>query len=154
MATSPSDAVLDGIRVQLRMLISHEPEQRFDPNGAELLQVRGQVLDRMPGTYPDLVVRFGGQRRNELYKWARQGKHLSVDGFLVIKHWSSNGRSRVALLIDAQNIFPLDDLEPDPSKAGIYNARGRTPAGMTTAPVPATTAARANKMRDLLDRAE
>jgi hypothetical protein len=149
-----ADAALDGIRVQCRMLISHPPEQRFDSNGAELLQVRGQVLDRLPGTYPELVVRFGGQRRNELYKWARHGKHLGVDGFLQVKHWTSNGRPRVALLIDAQNLFPLGDLEQDLSKAGIYNAKGRTPAGATSAPAPTTKASRADKMRELLERAD
>ena len=154
MANSPSDAALDGIRVQVRMLISHPPEQRFDPNGAELLQVRGRVLDRAPAAYPELVVRFGGQRRNELYKWAKHGKHLLVDGFLQVKHWSDNGRSRVALLIDAQNLHPLGDLEQDLSKVGIYNAKGRTPEGAASKPAPVGKAARADKMRELLDRAD
>ena len=154
MANSPSDAALDGIRVQVRMLISHPPEQRFDPNGAELLQVRGRVLDRAPAAYPELVVRFGGQRRNELYKWAKHGKHLLVDGFLQVKHWQSDGRSRVALLIDAQDIFALGDLEQDLSKVGIHNAKGRTPEGAGSKPTPVDKATRADKMRELLERAD
>lgn len=156
MTADPADAALDGIRVSFRMLISHPPEQRFDPTGAELLQVRGSVLDRGVGAataYPEVVVRFGGPRRQELFKWARHGKHLSVDGFLLEIRALINGR--MAMLIDAQNIFPLPELnqaeDNDPTKLGVY-ATHRTRGSAAAA--PRGKAARADKMRELLERAD
>ena len=103
MTNSHSDGGFDGIQVQLRMLISHPPEQRFDADGAELMQLRGRVVD-LRTTHPQVVVRFGGQRRAELFRWAKPSKHLMVEGSLEVKTWSAGGRQRVVLLIDA----PLD----------------------------------------------
>lgn len=142
----------DGIRVQLRLLIGGPPEQRFDVYGNEVLQLRGQVVDGRQA-HPEVVVRFDGQRRAELYRWARLNKHLAIDGFLQVKHWQHQGRPRVALLVEAINVTPLDDVEVDLSRAGIYATRGRTGALAAPAP-PVSKEARAKKARELLDLAD
>lgn len=122
-----------GLRVNLRMLLSAGAEQRFDSSGAEVLQLRGSVVDDSV-RHPPLVVRFRGQRRAELYRWAKPNKHLSVEGSLEVKTWASrDGRQRVALLVEAANIFPLTDTEP--TKLGIYAtaaASGAPPARRQT----------------------
>ena len=99
------------------------------------------------------MVRFSGQRRAELYRWARGNKHLAVDGYLQVKHWQSGGRPRVALLVEGINISPLDDVDIDLSRAGVYAVRGRTGAIAPQAP-PADKEARARKARELLERAD
>lgn len=142
----------DGIRVQLRLLIGGPPEQRFDVHGNEVLQLRGHVVDGRQA-HPEVVVRFSGQRRAELYRWARGNKHLAVDGYLQVKHWQDNGRPRVVLLVEAINMSPLDDVEIDLSRAGIYAERGRTGTIAARAPA-ASKEARAKKARDLLERAD
>jgi hypothetical protein len=142
----------EGIRVQLRLLIEGLPEQRFDVHGNEVLQLRGHVVDGSVA-HPEVVVRFSGQRRAELYRWCRANKHLSVDGFLQVKHWLSQGRPRVALLVEAINISPLDDVDVDRSRAGIYAVRGRTGAIAAKA-APANRDERAKKARELLDLAD
>jgi hypothetical protein len=146
----------DGIRVQLRLLIGEPPEQRFDVVGNEVLQLRGHVVDSWLA-HPEVVVRFSGQRRAELYRWASLNKHLAVDGYLQVKHWQHNGRPRVALLVEAINISPLNDVELDQdhdlSRAGIYAVRGRTGAIAAKAP-PVSKEARAKKARELLDMAD
>jgi hypothetical protein len=116
-----TDGQPQGIRAQLRLLVSRPPEQRYDASGAEVLQIRGKVVDA-ERRHPQVVVRFGGQRRAELYRWAKLGKHLSVDGYLEVKTWldQSSGRQLVALLVEAVNIVPLGDIADDLSRAGIY----------------------------------
>jgi hypothetical protein len=150
---APSDDGQEGIRVQLRLLVEGLPEQRFDVHGNEILQLRGHVVDGS-AAHPEVVVRFSGQRRAELYRWCRANKHLSVDGFLQIKHWSSQGRPRVALLVEAINVFPLDDVDVDLSRAGIYAVRGRTGAIAAGPASPANKEDRAKKARELLDLAD
>jgi|SRR5580765_8303132 len=142
----------EGIRVQLRLLIDGPPEQRFDVHGNEVLQFRGHVVDGKLA-HPEVVARFDGQRRAELYRWARQNKHLAIDGFLQVKHWQDHGRPRVALLVEAINVTPLDDVEVDLSRAGIHAVRGRTGALAAPAP-PVSKEARAKKARELLDLAD
>ena len=148
---SPSSESQEGIRVQLRMLVSALPAVRYDVNGNEILQVRGHVIDASKA-HPELVVRFSGQRRAELYRWAKPDKHLGVDGFLEIKQWMSVGKSRVALLVEAVSVFPLGDIEPDLSRVGIYAVRGRVGAPVEQ---PRTSKEdRAAQMRRLLDKAD
>jgi hypothetical protein len=148
---SPSDEGQQGIRVQLRMLIGAPPDQRFDMDGNEILQIRGHVIDSSKA-HPELVVRFAGQQRAELYRWAQPNKHLGVDGFLEVKHWlAAGGKPRVALLVEAVSIFPLEDVDIEPSRAGIYAVRGRT--GAPIAP-QTTKQGRVEQMRRLLDRAD
>jgi hypothetical protein len=152
-----SDDGQEGIRVQLRLLIEGPPEQRFDVHGNEVLQVRGHVVDAS-AAHPEVVVRFSGQRRAELYRWCKPdagpaAKHLHVDGFVQVKHWMSQGRPRVALLVEAINLSPLDDVDVDRSRAGIYAVRGRSGALAAKAP-PASKEARAKKVRDMLDLAD
>jgi len=142
----------EGIRVQLRLLIEGSPEQRFDVHGSEVLQVRGHVVDGRQA-HPEVVVRFSGPRRAELYRWCAADKHLFVDGFVQVKHWLHQGRPRVALLVEAINLSPLDDVVVDPSRAGIYAVRGRTGAIAAPAP-PANKEARARKARELLELAD
>lgn len=142
----------EGIRVQLRLLIGGPPEQRFDVHGSEVLQIRGHVVDGRQA-HPEVVVRFSGQRRAELYRWAKLNAHLAVDGFLQVKHWQHHGTPRVALLVEAINLSPLDAVEVDLSRAGIYAVRGRVGALAASAP-PVSKEARAKKARDLLDLAD
>lgn len=142
----------EGIRVQLRLLIEGPPEQRFDVHGSEVLQLRGHVVDGSVA-HPEVVVRFSGQRRAELYRWCKADKHLCVDGFLQVKHWLHQGRPRVALLVEAINLSPLDDVDVDLSRAGIYAVRGRTGAIAPQA-APANKEARAKKARELLGLAD
>jgi hypothetical protein len=151
-ASSPSDEGLEGIRVQLRMLVAAEPEQRFDVHGSEVLQLRGYVIDARRA-HPGIVVRFSGQRRAELYRWAKPDKHLGVDGFLEIKHWMHAGKPRVTLLVEAVSIFPLGEVDIEPSRSGIYAVRGRTGVIAAKAP-PANKEERAKKARELLDLAD
>ena len=146
-----SDQGQEGLRVQLRLLVDGEPEQRFDVHGNEILQVRGHVIDSNR-KHPQVVVRFSGQRRAELCRWAKPNKHLGVDGFLEVKHWLNAGTPRVALLIEALALFPLDDVDLDLSKAGIYAIRGRV--GAPVIERPATKQGRVEKMRQLLDLAD
>ena len=147
----------EGIRVQLRLLIEAPPEQRFDVHGTEVLQIRGHVVDGRQA-HPEVIVRFSGQRRAELYRWCKPDAHLHVDGFLQVKHWLHQGRPRVALLVEAINLSPLDDVDVDRSRAGIYAVRGRAGAvAARAAPAnagPAAKEARARKVRDLLDLAD
>lgn len=149
-ANSPSDEGQEGIRVQLRMLVAAEPDQRFDQHGNEILQLRGYVIDSSKA-HPGLVVRFSGQRRAELYRWAKPNKHLGVDGFLDVKHWLDKGKPRVTLLVEAVSIFPLGDVDIEPSKSGIYAVRGRT--GAPVAVPRATKEERVEQMRRLMDDA-
>lgn len=131
------------------MLVAVEPDQRFDAHGNEILQLRGYVVDSTRA-HPGLVVRFSGQRRAELYRWAKPNKHLGVDGFLEVKHWLAAGNPRVTLLVEAVSIFPLGDVEIEPSKSGIYAVRGRTGAPVAS---PTTKQERVEQMRQLLDDA-
>jgi hypothetical protein len=134
------------------MVSSAEPEQRFDVDGREVLQVRGRIVDSSK-QHPQVVVRFGGQRRAELYRWARAGlrKHLAVDGYLEVKVWTgSNGKQRVALLIDALNISPLNEPAQDLSKAGIY-ANGRSNSAAVSSRPAGTKAERAAQVRRLME---
>lgn len=151
MTLSRSEPVQGGIRVQLRLIVSHPPEQRFDALGAELLQIRGKVVDELHD-HPEVAVRFSGQRRGDLYRWAKPGKHLGVDGFLEVKVWQPNGRPRLALLVDAVSIFPLLDLANDLSKAGLFNPRARPSADVSAAPV-SSKAERAALLRKELEGA-
>jgi len=117
---------VDGLRVTFRMIIKSEAEQRFDTNGVEVLQLRGAVVDDVV-RHPPLVVRFRGQRRAELYRWAKPNKHLSVEGSLEVKTWTGrDGRQHTALLVEATNIFPLSDAEP--SQAGVYSTASQGPS--------------------------
>jgi hypothetical protein len=112
------------------MLITHAAEQRFDADGADVLQIRGTVVDTAC-KHPQVVVRFGGLRRAELTRWAAVGKHLSVEGKLEVKTWAKDGLGHVALLIDAQNLFPLgSELEEgeNPERVGVYAVPGQTPS--------------------------
>ena len=140
--------MVEGLRVTLRMIISADAEQRFDANGVEVLQLRGAVVDDVV-RHPPLVVRFRGQRRAELYRWAKPKKHLSVEGSLEVKTWSGrNGRQHIALLVEAVNIFPLSDAEP--SKVGVYS----TASAASGAPVRprSTKAQQMDMLRKMLDR--
>jgi hypothetical protein len=139
---------VDGLRVTLRMIISADAEQRFDANGVEVLQLRGAVVDDVIH-HPPLVVRFRGQRRAELYRWAKANKHLTVEGSLEVKTWSGrDGRQHIALLVEAANIFPLSDAEP--AKAGIYST---ALAGPSTPVRPRSTKAQQMDMlRRMMDR--
>lgn len=149
--SSPSDG---GIHASLRLIVAGTPEERFDAAGAEVLQFRGAVVDGSI-RHPPVVVRFRGQRRAELFRWAKAGKHLSVEGLLEVKSWSSaDGKPHLALLVEAANIFPLSDVEVvDHSKVGIS---GPLPLerGAATRPAPADKAASAEMMRRLLDRTD
>lgn len=130
------------------MIISADAEQRFDANGAEVLQLRGAVVDDVV-RHPPLVVRFRGQRRAELYRWAKANKHLSVEGSLEVKTWSGrDGRQHIALLVEAANIFPLTDAEP--ARAGVYT----TASAGSSAPVRprSTKAQQMDMLRRLVDR--
>lgn len=132
------------------MLVSAPVDQRYDVTGAEVLQIRGTVVDDALH-HPQVVVRFSGPRRAELYRWAKPGKHLSVDGMLEVKSWMAAGQQHLALLIEAQSLFPLSDADSvvDPSKAGIYAIEGR--AGKVKAvEQPSTLAGRVEKLRDFL----
>jgi len=128
--TFPSEGGLQGIRVQCRIRVSHAAEARFDANGADVLQIRGVVVDE-GRKHPQVVVRFGGLRRAELTRWAAVGKHLSVEGKLEIKTWRTNdGLGHVALLVEAQNLFPLHEpgaeVDEDLSRIGVYATPGQT----------------------------
>jgi hypothetical protein len=148
----PSEGQLEGIRVQLRLLVSHAPEQRFDTNGTEVLQLRGRVMDAT-SSHPQVVVRFAGQRRSELYRWAAPGKHLSVDGQLEVKTWhASDDHQHVALLIEALNIYPLSEPEPDLRRVGIYALPGHRGASLEPGP-SLSKAQRAEQLRRALDQA-
>jgi len=149
---SLSDNGQEGIRVQLRLLIEGSPEQRFDVHGNEVLQVRGHVVDGST-VHPEVVVRFSGQRRAELHRWCTVHRHLYVDGFVQVKHWLHQGRPRVALLVEATTLSPLDDAVVDQSRAGIYAVRGRSGAIAAKAP-PSSKEERARKARELLDLAD
>jgi hypothetical protein len=141
---------LDGIRVEFRMHVSHEPDQRFDVNGNELLQIRGRVVDS-DHVQPEVVVRFAGQQQAQLYRWARPGKHLSVVGKLEVKTWvDSAGRQQLALLIEARDIHPLGlaPEEVDHSREGVYAVMGRTSSELKPR---ASKADQVNRMRKLLD---
>jgi hypothetical protein len=108
------------MHISFRLIVAGTPEERFDAAGAEVLQFRGAVVDGSI-RHPPVVVRFRGQRRAELFRWAKPGKHLSVEGLLEVKSWSSaDGKPHLALLVEAANIFPLSDVEVvDHSKVGI-----------------------------------
>jgi hypothetical protein len=129
------------------MIISADAEQRFDANGAEVLQLRGAVVDDVVH-HPPVVVRFRGQRRAELYRWAKPNKHLSVEGSLEVKTWSRNGRQHTALLVEATNIFPLSDAEP--ARAGIYSTAVEAPK--TPVRPRSTKAQQMDMLRRLVDR--
>lgn len=116
---------LDGLRVEFRMSVTHAPDQRFDVNGVELLQIRGQVIDS-DHVQPEVVVRFDGQQQAQLYRWAQPGKHLSVVGQLEIKSWSTPTGTRIALLVTARDLHPLNPEVVDHSRAGIHAVAGRS----------------------------
>jgi hypothetical protein len=148
--TSASDG---GIHAQLRLIISGIPEERFDASGAEVLQLRGAVVDGAV-SHPPAVVRFRGQRRAELFRWAKAGKHLSVEGMLEVKSWSAGGKQHLALLVEAANIYPLSDVEViDPSRAGVYGNVERAQAGAGR-PKRASKAESAEIMRRALERTD
>ena len=101
------------------MIVTHEPEQRFDEHGAELLQVRGTVVDSAR-RHPMVVVRFDGKQRAELFHWAKPGKHLAVEGYLKVESWTTvDSKIRIAYLVEARDIFPLNPDERDLSRVGI-----------------------------------
>jgi len=138
----------DGIRVELRMIVSHDPEQRFDVNGIELVQFRGDVVG---GPYPPVVVRFAGQQQAQLYRWAKPGKHMSVIGYLDVKLWTDRGgRSRMALLIEAKDVYPLNPDVIDHSREGVYATAGRVSKDLRAA---LTKTAQAEQLRKMLDLA-
>jgi hypothetical protein len=131
------------------MLVSHEPEQRFDQNGVELLQVRGRVVDDRL-THPEVVIRFAGQHRAQLARWATPGKHLVVIGQLEVKsHTASNGAVRMFLLVEASDIHPLNPDEVNHAREGVYAALGRT-AQVDGKPRKMTRAERAETMRRMV----
>jgi hypothetical protein len=139
---------VDGIRVNLRMIISADAEQRFDTSGVEVLQLRGAVVDDAV-RHPPLVVRFRGQRRAELYRWAKAKKHLSVEGSLEVKTWTGrDGHQHTALLVEATNIFPLSDVEP--SKVGVYSTASQ--ASSTPVRPRSTKAQQMDMLRKMLGR--
>ena len=138
--------------MQLRLLVDRTPEQRYDQHGVEVLELHGHVVDSKHA-HPLTVVRFSGQRRVELYRWAKPGKHLAIDGYLQVKHFRTRGVPRVALLIEGININPLDDVEVDLSRAGIYAVRGRV-GKVAPRAAPMSKAERAEKARTLLDLAD
>lgn len=141
-----------GIRCQLRMLISHPPESRYRDTGGEVLQVRGRVID-YDASHPEVVVRFSGQRRSELFRWARPDKHLGVDGYLDVKSWKDKaGQHHVALLIDAVNLFPLAAEDSEPARAGAYALDRESTGGVVTVPAPTLASERIKQMKNLLDR--
>ena|SRR5215469_15588546 len=117
---------LDGIRVELRMTVSHAPESRFDVDGNELLQVRGRAVDSQR-QQPEIVVRYAGQHQAQLARWCAPGKHLSVVGLLELKVWAAgSGGVRKAFLVEASDIHPLNPDESNLSQAGVHAALGRT----------------------------
>ncbi len=132
------------------MIVSHDPEQRFDVNGVELVQFRGDVVG-VGGPYPPVVVRFAGQQQAQLYRWAKPGKHMSVIGYLDVKLWTDRGgRSRTALLIEAKDVYPLNPDVVDHSREGVYAPTGRAAKDPRAAP---TKAAQAEQLRKMLDLA-
>jgi len=145
--SSPSEGAPQGIRGQFRLLIAQPTRQRFDSNGRDVLEVRGTVVDSAH-RHPEVVVRFAGQRQNELYRWAVVGQHLSVDGYLEVKHWLANGQPRVTLLVEAVNIFPLSDPVPDLRRIGIYATPSAPSEGVTVTSLDKT--ARENRLRTML----
>lgn len=140
---------MDGLQVTLRMIISADADQRYDADGREVLQLRGAVVDDAI-RHPPLVVRFRGQRRAELFRWAKQGKHLSVEGSLEVKTWSRDGHQHTALLVEATNIFPLTDTDVEPSRVGIYTTN-REASSKPVRP-RAAKAQQMDMLRKMLDR--
>jgi len=139
----------DGIRVEFRMIVMHEAEQRFDQNGVELLQIRGSVVDARH-QQPEVVVRFAGQQRAQLQRWCKPGKHLSVIGLLEIKSWTApKGIQRMALLVEASDIHPLNPDVVNHSREGVYAALGRT--AQVDAPKRMTKQEQAARMRRMVE---
>lgn len=138
---------LDGIRVEFRMGVTHEPDQRFDVNGVELIQIRGRVIDS-DHIQPEVVVRFAGQQRAQLYRWCKPGKHISVVGQLEIKSWKTPSGHRLALLVEARDIHPLNPEEVDHSREGVYAPAGRASRQLKPR---ATKAEKIRQMTELLD---
>jgi len=152
--TSRSDET-EGIRAQTRLIVTHAPTQRFDQHGAELLQVRGTVVDASR-RHPMVVVRFAGKHQADLYRWASPGKHLAVDGYLRVESWTTaDNRTGLALLIEARDIFPLNDPDTSPSRLGItsrpstHTARRAPTNGSDVVEAP-TGADRADMLRRML----
>jgi len=140
---------VDGLRVEFRLIVSHPPEQRFDANGVELLQVRGKVAD-MRQRHPEVVVRFSGKQRHQLYKWCTPGKHMSVVGQLDIQTYVTKaGAARIILLVEASDIHPLNPDEVDHAREGVYAALGRT--AKVAPPVRTTREQREASVRRMLE---
>ena len=137
-----------GLQVELRLIVSREPERRFDADGNDVLQLRGKVVDAHV-KHPECVVRFRGLQRAQLERWARPGQHLVVTGFLEVKTWPINGRTGVALLVEARDIHPLNPPEPDNSRAGVRGQPGRSRTGVKPA---GELADRSALMRKMLER--
>lgn len=116
---------LDGIRIELRMTVSHAPETRFDVNGNELLQIRGRVIDARIAQ-PEVVVRYAGQHQVQLARWCAPGKHMSVVGLLELKTWTTGKGVQAAYLVEASDVHPLNPEQVDHSQAGVHAALGRT----------------------------
>lgn len=141
---------MDGLHVEFRLIVSHVPEQRFDANGIELLQFRGKVADARQ-RHPDVVVRFSGKRRNQLYRWCTPGKHMAVAGQLEVKTYTANsGATRVILLVEASDIHPLNPDEVDHAREGVYAALGRT-AKVASSARTTTSEQRAASVRRMLE---
>jgi hypothetical protein len=115
----------EGLRVEFRMTVSHAPEQRFDVDGNELLQIRGRVVDSRR-RQPEVVVRYAGQHQAQLARWCAPGKHLSVVGLLEVKTWTNGSQPCLALLVEASDVHPLNPDEPNHTQAGVHAALGRT----------------------------
>ena len=139
-----------GLHVELRLIVSRDAEQRFDADGTEVLQLRGKVVDAHV-KHPECVVRFRGQQRVQLARWARPGQHLVVTGRLEVKTWPVNGKTGVALLVEAHDIHPLTPAEPDNSRAGVRGQPG-TPAPARVSAPAGEMAGRAALMRRMLER--
>lgn len=137
-----------GLQVELRLIISRDAERRFDADGNDVLQLRGSVVDAHI-KHPECIVRFRGQQRAQVERWARPGQHLVVVGFLEVKTWPINGRTAVALLVEARDIHPLTPAEPDNSRAGVRGQPGRARSGAKPA---GELAERATLMRKMLER--
>lgn len=130
------------------MNVTHAPEQRFDVNGNDVVQFRGNVVDAQV-SHPQVVVRFGGQQQAQLYRWATPGKHMSVVGNLDVKLWTDrNGQWQMALLVEARDIHPLNPDVVDHSHAGVHAVMGRTSSELKPR---ADMAQRAKRMREMLD---